>query len=689
MQLMSINENYLINSFEIIPSKNVVIVDGISRSITPKMMAVLNLLSRAEGEAVTKQDILDAVWADVSVSELVLSRAITDLRKVFNETAKNATVIKTIPKVGYCLNAKIVVAKSGTPVITRNYWKIIGVTVALITMLTSLVTLVNYNVQSSSVLQVMPKNLTADLIIESQPRYSSSGNLIAYVEKESSTNSVLKIYSVIKSEFSSLWTEKGNVFSPVFSPDEKSIAFRHVSKNGDCKIFLMDLNTKKTDSVACLMSFLPNLDWSPSGKWLVTGVVNTESRTEGLALINVNNFAIKILTEPKTEQTAFLYARFSPDSTKIVFSEFQRILNRWELKVIDIETGELQTLKAVNNPINQVVWSDNNDIIYYVIAKGQDEGLWQYNIHSSKSILLYSGEIKDLDYSSEHNQFIITKERKELHIWSQKISEINAPASPQKVSYGTKTEYQPEVNRQNNRLAFISNKTNSYNLWVKDLVTGEEEQWTTFEEGSIADIKWSSDGKTIFFNYFINDRTFVYSIKYPRQEKSVFNPSGNYRFLNISEDDNIYYVSDSSGKELTYSKNISSGKTNILFDFSVAQIYTNNNNFYYKKITHSELFKASYEEGKLVSKKVKGADGWFDKWRLIKNNFYSIEIVEQGNYQFIRYNLDTQKRETLFTTLLSNTAGNLTFSVSADEKNIYYTQLENSITDILFLDMIL
>ncbi|MCJ8270632.1 MAG: winged helix-turn-helix domain-containing protein, partial [Psychrosphaera sp.] len=105
IQKRSAVKPFFINDYQVIPSKNIIICQGEPVSVTPKMMAVLLVLYQANREAVTKQALLDSVWSDVVVSDLILSRAVTDLRKVFNETAKNAMVIKTIPKVGYCMGS--------------------------------------------------------------------------------------------------------------------------------------------------------------------------------------------------------------------------------------------------------------------------------------------------------------------------------------------------------------------------------------------------------------------------------------------------------------------------------------------------------------------------------------------------------------------------------------------------------
>lgn len=77
------------------------------KSVEPKAMAVLKVLVEANGDVVTQQQILDAVWGEVVVAPNALQRCIAQLRKVFADDAKSQSVIKTHPKLGYSLVAKV------------------------------------------------------------------------------------------------------------------------------------------------------------------------------------------------------------------------------------------------------------------------------------------------------------------------------------------------------------------------------------------------------------------------------------------------------------------------------------------------------------------------------------------------------------------------------------------------------
>ena len=87
------------------PRANTIRTDQESTRIEPKVMQVLLHLARQSGEVVSKEKLLQSVWADTFVTEDVLTRSISALRKVFDDDPRHPRVIETIPKSGYRLIA--------------------------------------------------------------------------------------------------------------------------------------------------------------------------------------------------------------------------------------------------------------------------------------------------------------------------------------------------------------------------------------------------------------------------------------------------------------------------------------------------------------------------------------------------------------------------------------------------------
>ncbi|MGD0921693.1 MAG: winged helix-turn-helix domain-containing protein [Terriglobia bacterium] len=116
------------------PKLNSVTANGITAHIEPKAMQVLLYLAEHAGDVMPKERIIQAVWADTFVTDDVLTRAISELRKAFEDDPHEPRFIQTIPKGGYRLiaalepvGAGLVPAPGGRPrgAPLRKLWKVL------------------------------------------------------------------------------------------------------------------------------------------------------------------------------------------------------------------------------------------------------------------------------------------------------------------------------------------------------------------------------------------------------------------------------------------------------------------------------------------------------------------------------------------------------------------------------------
>ena len=76
-------------------------------SVEPKVIEVLVCLAEHHGAVLSKRQIMQAVWRDTFVSDEVLRYSISELRKAFNDDARNPRIIQTIARRGYRLIAQV------------------------------------------------------------------------------------------------------------------------------------------------------------------------------------------------------------------------------------------------------------------------------------------------------------------------------------------------------------------------------------------------------------------------------------------------------------------------------------------------------------------------------------------------------------------------------------------------------
>jgi len=97
------------------PSLNRVCSSDTMRQIEPKVMDVLVFLADRAGQVASRQEIIDAVWAKRFLADTVLTRAISELRRVLGDHARTPCFIQTVSKRGYRLLAVRLPSPEATP----------------------------------------------------------------------------------------------------------------------------------------------------------------------------------------------------------------------------------------------------------------------------------------------------------------------------------------------------------------------------------------------------------------------------------------------------------------------------------------------------------------------------------------------------------------------------------------------
>ena len=89
------------------PKLNSISGNGKTAHVEPRAMQVLVFLAQHAGDVMPKERIIQAVWAGTFVTDDVLTRAISELRKAFEDDPHQPRFIQTIAKSGYRLIARV------------------------------------------------------------------------------------------------------------------------------------------------------------------------------------------------------------------------------------------------------------------------------------------------------------------------------------------------------------------------------------------------------------------------------------------------------------------------------------------------------------------------------------------------------------------------------------------------------
>ena len=134
--------HYEFGPFRLDPAGGVLLRQGKRSALTPKVVEVLTILVEARGNAITKEELLQRVWADTVVEEGSLTSHISILRKSLGDGPDGQQFIETIPKRGYRFAAPVKVvenwpAETATQAFRKRLalWRMAGLVMASLAVL--------------------------------------------------------------------------------------------------------------------------------------------------------------------------------------------------------------------------------------------------------------------------------------------------------------------------------------------------------------------------------------------------------------------------------------------------------------------------------------------------------------------------------------------------------------------------
>ena len=137
-----LSQGFQLEGLRIEPETGMVSGPGGREKLDPKVMDVLLQMAQHAGEVVHREDLLAALWPNVVVTDDALTRCFYELRRQLNHASGDErfrTLIETVPKRGYRLNAAVIptVTPDAVPLAApsrraRGGWIALGAAAALL-----------------------------------------------------------------------------------------------------------------------------------------------------------------------------------------------------------------------------------------------------------------------------------------------------------------------------------------------------------------------------------------------------------------------------------------------------------------------------------------------------------------------------------------------------------------------------
>ncbi|MCI0697103.1 winged helix-turn-helix domain-containing protein [candidate division KSB1 bacterium] len=479
-----------------------------------KYMHVLVCLAERPGEPISREELMETVWKDTIVVEESLTRAISELRKIFNDNTKHAQYIETIPKIGYRLIAPVTHGHASSTAdstsadqstlqnpevsLTRSKRRfsqsvlfIMGV-IALLAAAWRVWGPFHLLKETASVPMIRTFPLTSYQGIERQPALSSDGQKLAFVWNGGTAQTEALYVKDIGSDQSMRLIDSAS--DPVWSPDGRHLAFVRHSLEG-CTIFKISSSggpgQKLLEIAREAHPFDPS--WSPDGHWLVYSL--QRNGQDSLYLLSLETREHKSLGAPP----AGAHDRkpvFSPDGKNVAF--LRAAYGKTEIYSIPVNGGEAARLTQRQHRISDFDWMPDSRAL--VLAT--QEGLWKLRIADGKEELL-AAAVASIDHISMAQKswrlaYEQASEDKNLYQISL-VPHGKNEAQPSQLIGSSRTDAQPAISPDGKWIAFVSDRSGHLQIWKSDWKEESATPLTNFDGCRVASPSWSPDGRLIAF----------------------------------------------------------------------------------------------------------------------------------------------------------------------------------------------
>lgn len=722
--------DFFIGDWHVQPQINLIHKGEVSFHLEPKVMQVLVLLAANPGELVAKERLLQTVWSGVFVGDDVLTRAISEIRRVLTDDARSPRIIQTIPKTGYRLIAPIrfelpaeeLVPAQATlppvkqpaessllspesspalkvPVRSARPRRRLAMVLAGVGAVACLAGLAAWHFWPGSgggnwIAHYRTVPFTSYPGSEGQAAFSPDGNQIAFVwNGPNAGNKEIYVKILGTATPLRLTSDDADDVNPAWSPDGRFIAFirRSSAQNAIYIVPAIGGSERRVHVLSDSTSWeYAGVAWSADGKHLIFPDRLSQQQPSSLFAISIDTLEIQRMTTPPPSSDGDWMPSVSPDGKKIAFVRGPESAVR-DVYVMNSAGGEPKRLTTDGRLVLGLAWTaDSRNIVF---SSNRDGGFSLWQVPAGGGALTHLAAGGDNAYSPaisrRGNLLAYTHGTGKWDIVRLDLKAAAAGDGTGQILSSNEQDSSPQFSPDGTRIAFQSWRSGTQEIWICAADGSDPLQLTSFGGALTGSPRWSPDGRQIAFDSRPDGRAHIF----------VISPDGGTPHALTSGQDNdivpswspdgkwIYFASNRSGSWQIWTIPAAGGAPRQITRQGgmIAQPSTDGKWVYYTKNAQPGLWRipaAGGTEEQVLHDPPNGFQGY---WSLTPQGIYYLDAANPpGEIRFAAFS--SLDRSSLVHKLVAEPTPLAGLSVSPDGRWLAYATTAEASSNITLIE---